>query len=121
MPGWTAPGSGHGVPSETGGLATADGGPRGASAWPDHERPDHECVDLRNPEGGVLADVLDLALDDLRSFGEDHGNRCLAQRPALRMHRRRHLDHGVYLVGRTLFLRGLFRRRHQHWLWPPAN
>jgi hypothetical protein len=59
----------HGLPNEKSLLAAADSGPRGTRAWPGHERPDHERVDLRYPEGGVLADVLDLALDDLRTSG----------------------------------------------------
>ena len=66
-------------------------------------------------------DRLDLPLDDFRTLGEDHGNRCPAQRSALRMHRRRHPGRGVHLDGGTFVLRRLFRRRHQYRLWPPAD
>ena len=71
-------------PSEIFRFAAADGGPRRPGA-----RPDRECIDLRRPEGGEPEDGRDLALDDLRTLGEDHGNRRPAQRSALRMHRRR--------------------------------
>src|SRR5882762_2181607 len=119
-------GSIWGMSDETCRLAAADGDPRGAGVrsnqeWPDRECPDPEYVDLRCPDGGVLAGLLDLPVDGLRTLGEDHGNRCPAQRSALRMYRRRHPGRGVHLDGGTFVLRRLFRRRHQYRLWPPAD
>src|SRR5450631_4052200 len=77
-------GSIWGMSDETCRLAAADGDPRGAGVrsnqeWPDRECPGRECIDLRRPAGGVLAGLLDLPLDGLRTLGEDHGIRCPAQ------------------------------------------
>ena len=36
-----------------------------------------------------FAHGVDVAMDAFRALGKDHGDRCPAQRPALRMHRRR--------------------------------
>ena len=102
-------------------LAPADGSPCRRGAWPAQGRRGDECIELRRLECGVLTDLDRLALDGLRPLGEGYGNGQPAQRSTLRVHRRHHPGRRVYLDSRPLFLRCLFRGRHQHRLWPPAS